>query len=187
MDPAGEVVADRRDKGGQIPGEGLPVAPGPLLRVAGEIQVGAEMADQRMVGGVDGGLVIAPAQPPLHVRLPGADPHLADDDVGQHHRVVAAHLEAAPLGRGLHRPEIHRPAAIARLGRHGLPAELHGDLLAIGGPAPDRDRPALLEDRMVGEERVEGHVGPDEAEAQGQAGERRSGATEQGCGMHRRS
>jgi hypothetical protein len=97
---------------------------------------------------------------------------------------MAADLEVAPLGSGLQSLETHRPTTILGHGGNTLAGELHGHRFTVGGVPPDRHRPALLQNRVIGEEGMEGHVGPNKAQAQGQTGERDEGATEEIYGMH---
>ena len=91
-------------------------------------------------------------------------------------------LEIAPLGGGFQGLETHRPTPILGHGGNTLAGELDGHRFTVGGAPPDRHRPALLQNRVIGEEGMEGHIGPNKA--QGQTGERDERATEEICGMH---
>jgi hypothetical protein len=106
----------------------------------------------------------------IHVRLPGAKPHLADEEVVQLDPVLAANGHKMDLAVGGHGRQDNLPVAlgIGRGGRRCL-VERHGDLFAGVGPAPDRQRPIALQDHMAAEDLGQGNLclglapaGPDE-------------------------
>ena len=131
------------------------------------------------------------AQRPLHVRLPAANPHFADEYVLELHARLARDREHGRRGGGGERLEFHGPLGAARGGGGLLTLELHRDLLAVVGPAPDRERDALLQDHVIGENRRQLHVG----ERGGRAGQQRGGndggrefrkrTNRSGCEFHR--
>ena len=97
---------------------------------------------------------------------------------------MSADLEVTPFGGGFQSLEPHRPSTILGHGGDALTRELHGHRLTVGRTPPDRHRPALLQHCVIGKERMERHVGPNKAQAQGQTSERHERATEDVCGMH---
>ena len=102
-------------------------------------------------------------QGPLHIGLSRTNPNLADNHIAQNNSIVAADLKVAPLGGGLQRLETHRPTTILGHSGDALTRELHGHRLTVGRTPPDRHRPALLQNCMIGKERMERHVGPNKA------------------------
>ena len=97
--------------------------------------------------------VIALRDAPLHVRLAGADPHLADEDVFELHLVGALDAHRRGFRAGRHGIEFHGPLAL-RIGLAGLglAAESDSDLRAGRVPAPDRVRLLLLKHHVVADD-----------------------------------
>src|SRR5262249_11898860 len=88
-------------------------------------------------------------------------PNLADQDVLQLDGVLALDGHPVRLAVGLDRPERHPPQAeLVRLGRLLLAVELHGDLLARVGPAPDGQRLVPLTAYVAADDRRQLHIGP---------------------------
>ena len=94
---------------------------------------------------------------PAHVRLAGAQPHLAHEHVLEPQLVLAAaHLEHV-RSAGLERVELDEPRAAlvgARVRRES--GEAHLDALARGGSAPHAHGLVALQDHVVTERAVEG-------------------------------
>ena len=121
--------------------------------------------DQADVGKLCGRLlevgVVGVVDAPLHVRLAGTDPDLADEHVVERDRVLALDGERVRAAVFLHGIEEHVPHAVgAGGGRVGLAAERYRDRLARISLAPDFVLDALLEHHVVAEHVVERHVSP---------------------------
>jgi len=98
----------------------------------------------------------------LHVRLPGADPDLADEDILEDDLVGALDGHLPPLGRGLQGRQNDLPLAVpVGLGRLGLSGEPDGDSLPGSRGAPHRDRHLALEHHVVAEHGRRGNVRED--------------------------
>ncbi len=96
---------------------------------------------------------------PLHVRLPGAKPHVAEEHVGE--------LGLARFGRRselvrparLHRCEPNQPFAVrVGFGRLALPGQRDGYFFAGFRPTPDGKRLLALQHDVVGENPGEPHL-----------------------------
>ena len=112
-----------------------------------------EHADLRMIGGGDFLLSLAGLlHRQLHVRLPGADPHFADEDVLEGNRVFSSHHEISGLGAGIHRVQRDRPFA-GRVGERAVRLIAEGHLHVFAGisGAPDADELRLLQHHAIGE------------------------------------
>ena len=126
----------------------------------------AEVADPWVVGGrdllfpvVDRLLSDAQAELPLHVRLAAGDPNLADENVVEDDLVRPGdrqHERAA----GQERRQMRQPFTVGA-GRDGdrLFGDLHRDGFTRSRRAPDRHLRALLQHRVISEERVGGDCG----------------------------
>jgi hypothetical protein len=143
----GRLVAEAFRRG-DFPG-GVDVALGGGLEVLGRLEV----PDQRELGVGDLLLgVVHVAHDPLHVRLSGAEPHLADDDVAEFNDVRGRDFEDGGLVRGLQGVELELPRAVgAGFGLLFLAGELDRDLLARVSPAPDGHGGPLLQNHVVAE------------------------------------
>ena len=86
----------------------------------------------------------------LHVRLPGGEPDLADEDILELDLVFALHRHRAGFGGGRHRIELQHPfsGGVGR-GLLHLTGEFHGHLFALVGPTPDGHRLVALEDHFT--------------------------------------
>ena len=158
---AGEVVGRGARRGDGLGGVLLPLRRALLLRRAGRGAVhGAEADRRRGLGPYDrvrrafDGLVEETAHGHLHVRLPGAEPHLADQYVAERQRLTVAQLDRVGAS-GLRGGHGGLPAAVAAGGGcHGLraPRGADGDFLSGSGFAPELRFGLLLEHHVVAED-----------------------------------
>ena len=99
---------------------------------------------------------------PLHVRLPGADPHLADQHIVERNGVLPLDSQRVRAAVGHHRIEEHLPLPVrSSLRGVGLRAERHGDSLSRLSLAPDPVADPLLQHHVIAEHVVERDIGPD--------------------------
>jgi len=138
----------------------LPSGRALLLRGAGRGTVHGAEADRRRgfgphdcVGRTFDGLVVESAHGHLHVRLPGAEPHLADQDVAERQRLAVAQLDRIGTSGSRGRHGDLPAAVLADGGGHGLraPRGADGDFLSGSGLAPELRFGLLLEHHVVAE------------------------------------
>ena len=97
---------------------------------------------------------------PLHVRLAGAQPYLADKDVGEDNFVLATHVQN--LRRFVRRKRVERhPPLSARIGGGGLllPRESDRDNFPRCRLAPHGQRKVALQHHVVTENTRHGQLG----------------------------
>ena len=106
------------------------------------------------------GRVVRLGQRQFHVRLPGAEPDLADEHVVERDRVRPGDPQRSGRRSRRKRGKIHAPLAV-RPSRRFRPFAAEGDdhLFLRIGPAPDRQRCVLLQDHVVAEDAGQPHVG----------------------------
>jgi hypothetical protein len=134
--------------------------------VVGWISRYREKADLRVVGCFHFiGAVARKLERQAHIRLPAAQPDVADHDVLQLHILVAGDLDrvGAACGRRLN---LHLPAAVCSSdGRYCPFSNLDHDRFTGLRPAPDGIRLVALQNHVVAEdgaderERLGGHLG----------------------------
>ena len=93
----------------------------------------------------------------LHVRLAGAEEHVADEDVRHRQRGARAGADfESERAAGVERRQGRRPSPRrVRAGRGPVAGERDRDLVAGARRPPDRDRLAALHDGVILEERSE--------------------------------
>ena len=97
--------------------------------------------------------IITVTDGPLHVRLAGADPDLADEHVGEGDGVVALDGYRERAARFLGRQFDGPFAVVVGNARRGITgAQCDRDLLAHVGPAPHGNRLLALENHVVAED-----------------------------------
>ena len=172
-----EEIADGRELADRFRRAGLPRALEVPLRFLNTNLRHRDEADVRKLRGgfLEVGIVRL-VHAPLHVRLAGADPDLADEHVIERDRVLPLHRERVRAAVLHDWVEQHVPCAVwTRRRGLRLPTERHGDGLAGIGLAPDFVVDALLDDHVVAEHVVERHVG-----LHGGGGERQDDAGDRG-------
>ena len=158
---AAKEVAGRRETA-----DGLWTALGPfamevvLRRTAAGLRHADEM-DLRIVS--RGDFFLCPANAgdrKLHVRLAGANPDLAHENVFELDLVLAGDRQRIRSTDG-QRIEFDAPLAGRCVGASDLRliADLHGDFLALIGPAPDRHRNIALEHGVFRKHRRQANIG----------------------------
>ncbi len=146
-----EVITDRRKASGCLWRAAIPFRGHIVLRRERGRFWHLDEAQIRMRGVRDVGLRVGlHLHFPLHVRLAGGEPHLADQNVLHAHVARLEHLRLRVCGHGF---ELHHPLA-ARIGFRGLllSRELHDDFLTGRGFAPNRHRFVPLKHHVVGED-----------------------------------
>ena len=164
--PRGQEVGDGGEPGEVLVGGGAPVAEGGvvvLLQLARVAGLGHVQEAHVRVGrqGAQGLVLRVKAQEVLHIGLPARDPDLPHGHVlAQDAHLPVRHPQPQPACRllGLQHglPASCRVAPPDGAGQHLLRGALAGQQahLDVGpgrGTPPDPDRPALLEDQVVGE------------------------------------
>ena len=113
-----------------------------------------------VIGGLDFGVgVVGSLHGPRHVRLPGGNPHLADEHVGQRESVGAGDGQRVRSAGG-HRRQGEAPRAVG-VGARGrlLAVDRHRDGSVRRSPTPHRDGGVALEHHVIGEQDRELEVG----------------------------
>ncbi len=173
-----EEVARGAEAAPQALGHGVGVAGQPrqvggVGRLLGDLARHGQQADVGVFGLLDLVIVVAGADAHLHVRLAGADPHVAHQDVGDRHGDRTGDRHGVGTA-GRERADLHRPTPIGRGGGRALrTVHRHRDHAAGRRPAPHRHRHVALQHGVVAEQRVqEGAVVLvlDRAEAGGERG-----------------
>ena len=104
--------------------------------------------------------VVRAVNRPRHVRLTGANPHLAHEHIREHQLVAARDGQRLPLGIRLERLQLHAPDAIfTGGGGMFLAGERNGYLFARGRPAPNRIDLLPLQHHAAAEDRGHGDLG----------------------------
>ncbi|HXT13464.1 MAG TPA: hypothetical protein VN873_18065 [Candidatus Angelobacter sp.] len=88
----------------------------------------------------------------FHVRLAGAKPDFADQNVGERFGFAGLNDERLREESGVEFFELHEPAALfVGVGGGGLAVEIYRDLRAGRGPTPNRHGLLLLENHVITE------------------------------------
>jgi len=123
--------------------------------------------------------IVVVGQRGLHVRLPGSQPHVADQDVLEGQRILSLNCHRRGRGAIGKRRKIDPPGSI-RTGRRGSLMVSNGDgyLLSWFGRAPHGDLAFLLEYHVIAEDGGDMNIASGDRRMEGNRDQKRKGGTE---------